>query len=165
MKVLITGTYHLGDINLIDDVVNESGFFITSIINGGGPGIETAALDWARVHDIPADNLDVNRIKYTIPNIRKDKYIVSKAEAGIFIIRPFVPILELGGGEVHFLLSEMRWRGRPHFRYIVRTPYVDHRLMFPAGEDNELKYRKSQEAAEKEPEKEKKKEHDLFGEV
>lgn len=159
MKVIISGSYHIGDVDMIERIVDESGFLITTVLTGGAPGVETAAINWARLHNIPFIDLEVNRIKYTIPNIRKDRHLAQTADAGIFIIRPFSTIDERGG-EVSFLLSEVSCMGKPYFIYVSRTPRADSSIHFDAQKNLLVPYNSTIAVKDTKPAK---REKDLFG--
>jgi hypothetical protein len=159
MKILISGSYHFGRVDFIDRVISESGFIVTTVLNGGAPGIETAALDWARLTKTPFVNLGINRIKAKMPDIRKDKYLASEVNGAIFIIRPFTNVCDRGG-EIGFLLTETSCRGKPYFLYVVRTPLEDRRYFYPSARDL---VKETVVLEEKPKEIIKEKEPDLFG--
>jgi hypothetical protein len=53
MKVVIAGTRSIHSLALIQEAVLESGFTVTTLLEGGADGVDRAARHWAKSQGIP----------------------------------------------------------------------------------------------------------------
>jgi hypothetical protein len=53
MRVVIAGSRSIKDATLIERAVQESGFNVTEVVEGGARGVDTLAFDWAHREGIP----------------------------------------------------------------------------------------------------------------
>jgi hypothetical protein len=61
MKVIIAGSRHLRlSVAEINVVVDDSGFTVTHVVEGGAPGVDRAARRWARAMDIPYTTVEAD---------------------------------------------------------------------------------------------------------
>ena len=58
MLVIIAGTRHKIDPQLLEDAIEESGFEITGVVSGGGRGVDALGEKWARERSIPVEKIE-----------------------------------------------------------------------------------------------------------
>ncbi len=87
MIVIIAGSRHLSDPELIDRAVVESGWAITQLVHGGAPGIDSLAGEWAAKRGIPVRVMPAKWEKYgkAAGPIRNTVMVNTGAEALIAI--------------------------------------------------------------------------------
>jgi hypothetical protein len=65
MKVIIAGTRTLfPSLELMDACIQNCGFNVTEIVEGGAPGVDTVARDYANVMDIPVKEFEAKWDQY-----------------------------------------------------------------------------------------------------
>ena len=52
MRVIVAGSRHCKDYNLVERAIAESGFHVTEIVSGGAPGIDSCGQSWAKDHQV-----------------------------------------------------------------------------------------------------------------
>ena len=53
MKTIIAGTRKITDPYLLDKIIKQSGFNITTVISGCAKGVDQLGETWADIHDVP----------------------------------------------------------------------------------------------------------------
>lgn len=56
MKVIIAGSRHIDDYNLVAQAIDDSGFSITEVVSGCCRGVDKLGESWARSHGIPIEH-------------------------------------------------------------------------------------------------------------
>lgn len=86
MKVIIAGSRHFSDLNLVFDAIHESGFNITEVVCGKAPGVDTLGEAWAIGYGVPVIPFPAKWKDISVPGavIKRGKYGLYNALAGHF---------------------------------------------------------------------------------
>ena len=64
MRVIIAGSRSIGDYELVEQAVADSGFNITEVVSGKAIGVDTLGEIWANEHGVPIKPFPANWAKY-----------------------------------------------------------------------------------------------------
>ena len=64
MRVIVAGSRTITDYNRVAQVLDDSPFDITVLIQGGARGVDKLAAEWAKNNDIPCEEISANWKKY-----------------------------------------------------------------------------------------------------
>ncbi len=89
MRTIIAGGRDICDIQLVCEAVEQSGFEISLILSGKAPGIDTTAIEFAKINEIPWEEYPA---KWTVDGVYhheagmvRNAQMAEKAEALIAI--------------------------------------------------------------------------------
>ena len=61
MRVIIAGSRHIEDYELIEYAVRKSGYSISEVVSGCARGVDTLAIRWADEHQIPVKKFPADK--------------------------------------------------------------------------------------------------------
>jgi hypothetical protein len=64
MRVIIAGSRHCKDLNILKLAISNSPFDITEVVSGGAKGVDTMGEEWAKRNGIPVKIFPANWSKY-----------------------------------------------------------------------------------------------------
>ena len=112
MKVIVAGSRTIGDLDLVEKAIADSGFKIDELVWGCAPGVDTLAKIWADNSSVPSKPFPADWIKYGRKNAGKirNQEMANYADA-------LVAVREAGGKSkgTTDMIKRMKTAGKPVF--------------------------------------------------
>ena len=110
MKVIVAGSRTIGDLDLVEKAIADSGFKIDELVWGCAPGVDTLAKIWADNSSVPSKPFPADWIKYGRKNAGKirNQEMANYADA-------LIAVREKKSGGTTDMVKRMKTAGKPVF--------------------------------------------------
>lgn len=113
MRVIIAGSRHIIDYDLVEEAVRASGFPIATVVSGAAAGVDLLGLKWALRHCVPAVTYPADWRTYgTSAGFRRNLEMAETADALVAVWDG------LSRGTAH-MIQVMRNRAKPVYVHRV----------------------------------------------